>query len=421
MEQVLRALDNDDIGCEDVNELKEMLDYYLENMMSEECFDDEVYDPLNLDTASARAAEVEEASSRKIKHAEREAAKAAKAAKEAAESLEKEEKAAKEKRKKERSEKRKKEREAKEAAKLERKKVEAERKAKKAAAKAGGVPAAKSGAGPAPGPAPAPAPQPLSFAERLKSKGSLGASQGGAAQQQQQREQQVRAQQQQQRQQLIQQQQAQAQQQQAQQQAQARDARDDAARNLALRQQQAQQQQAQQRRDVATAQQQAQAGRGGGASMPPQPPPPPAAAHIVAQLEQSFKCLPQACDERDHSYAPRRPWRTPPSFPSTPLQMFNSPAAFEKLETDTLFYPFYHQQGTHHQYLAALKLRKESWRFHRKCVDSHGAAALRSFSPKRGPSSSSSPSLAHTPPTRSRSPGRPILLSSLSSPHRPGS
>ena len=58
MEQILRALDNDDINAADVNELRESLDYYLENHMDEDddCFDDEVYDPLNLESMSARAA-----------------------------------------------------------------------------------------------------------------------------------------------------------------------------------------------------------------------------------------------------------------------------------------------------------------------------------------------------------------------------
>ena len=42
--------------------------------------------------------------------------------------------------------------------------------------------------------------------------------------------------------------------------------------------------------------------------------------------------------------APRYP--TPSSFPQTPAPVFDSPAVFEKFDTDSLFFIFYYQQGT---------------------------------------------------------------------------
>ena len=37
-----------------------------------------------------------------------------------------------------------------------------------------------------------------------------------------------------------------------------------------------------------------------------------------------------------------------------------------KLGTETLFYIFYYMEGTRAQYMAALTLKKQSWRFHTK-------------------------------------------------------
>ena len=70
--------------------------------------------------------------------------------------------------------------------------------------------------------------------------------------------------------------------------------------------------------------------------------------------------------ERPKSYVPRNPYPTPSSFPQTPAAVFDSPATFEKFDTDTLFFIFYYQQGTYQQYLAARELKKRSWRYHKK-------------------------------------------------------
>ena len=60
------------------------------------------------------------------------------------------------------------------------------------------------------------------------------------------------------------------------------------------------------------------------------------------------------------------PFRTPDYYPKAPMPIFSSPALFEKFDTDTLFFIFYHLQGTHQQYLAAKELKKQSWRYHKK-------------------------------------------------------
>jgi CCR4-NOT transcription complex subunit 3 len=77
---------------------------------------------------------------------------------------------------------------------------------------------------------------------------------------------------------------------------------------------------------------------------------------------------------RPRQYIPKNPYmNTPVYYPQQPLVgvgggvLFeNQPGLFEKLDTDTLFFIFYYQQGTYQQYLAARELKKHSWRYHKK-------------------------------------------------------
>lgn len=86
----------------------------------------------------------------------------------------------------------------------------------------------------------------------------------------------------------------------------------------------------------------------------------------LKMLEPSLRHTPDPRDsERPKQYAPRNPYRTPPYFPAVPAPVFDDPAIFEKFSTDTLFFIFYFQQGTPHQYLAARELKKQSWRYHK--------------------------------------------------------
>lgn len=86
----------------------------------------------------------------------------------------------------------------------------------------------------------------------------------------------------------------------------------------------------------------------------------------LRMLEPSFSNIPDARDsDRPKQYAPRNPFRTPTAYPTAPAAIFDDPAIFEKFSIDTLFFIFYFQQGTPHQYLAARELKKQSWRYHK--------------------------------------------------------
>jgi CCR4-NOT transcription complex subunit 3 len=75
---------------------------------------------------------------------------------------------------------------------------------------------------------------------------------------------------------------------------------------------------------------------------------------ISDMLNHSMACLPLARDsDRLKQYVPRNPYNAPSQFPTQPSPLFENPAFFSKLSTDTLFFIFYYQQGTYQQYLAA--------------------------------------------------------------------
>jgi len=76
------------------------------------------------------------------------------------------------------------------------------------------------------------------------------------------------------------------------------------------------------------------------------------------------------CDPHDSEkprvYKPRNPLNTPNVFPTTPGSFFDDANLFERVETDTLFFVFYFQQGSYQQYLAAKELKRRAWRFHKQ-------------------------------------------------------
>ncbi|XP_058205456.1 uncharacterized protein LOC131319286 isoform X1 [Rhododendron vialii] len=94
--------------------------------------------------------------------------------------------------------------------------------------------------------------------------------------------------------------------------------------------------------------------------------------HNLQMLEAAFNKLPQPKDsEHAKSYISMNPAVTPPSYPQVQAPIVNNPAFWERLGAenngiDTLFFAFYYQQNTYHQYLAAKELKKLSWRYHRK-------------------------------------------------------
>jgi CCR4-NOT transcription complex subunit 3 len=87
----------------------------------------------------------------------------------------------------------------------------------------------------------------------------------------------------------------------------------------------------------------------------------------AAALTASLSHLPESSDsERPKGYVPKQPFPTHPAFPQTPSPAFDAPALFERFSTDTLFFIFYYNQGSYHQYLAARELRRHAWRFHKR-------------------------------------------------------
>jgi len=74
------------------------------------------------------------------------------------------------------------------------------------------------------------------------------------------------------------------------------------------------------------------------------------------------------------------PVAAPSSYPSSRLPVFDNPALFEKLDPESLFFAFYQQPGTYQQCLAARSLKQQAWRFHKQ----HQAWFQRHDEPKSG-------------------------------------
>lgn len=70
--------------------------------------------------------------------------------------------------------------------------------------------------------------------------------------------------------------------------------------------------------------------------------------------------------EQSRGIATPNPHSVPPSYPDMAPAHFSRPEFFSSLEPDTLFFIFYHLQGTYQQYLAARELKNQAWRFHKK-------------------------------------------------------
>jgi CCR4-NOT transcription complex subunit 3 len=70
--------------------------------------------------------------------------------------------------------------------------------------------------------------------------------------------------------------------------------------------------------------------------------------------------------EQSRGVATPNPHSVPQSYPDMAPPHFSRPEFFSSLEPDTLFFIFYHLQGTYQQYLAARELKNQAWRFHKK-------------------------------------------------------
>lgn len=75
----------------------------------------------------------------------------------------------------------------------------------------------------------------------------------------------------------------------------------------------------------------------------------------------------EPCDsEPARLYKPEQRCSTTAGYPQEPLQIFEDPRLYSRIEPDTLFYVFYYKQNTSQQYLAAKALKDQSWRFHKQ-------------------------------------------------------
>ena len=89
--------------------------------------------------------------------------------------------------------------------------------------------------------------------------------------------------------------------------------------------------------------------------------------NMLRILEGSLSSMPDAVDsDRTKRHVVRNPSPNATAFPTTPTTLFENPAIYEKFDLDTLFFIFYYQQGTYSQYLAAKELKKQSWAYHKK-------------------------------------------------------
>lgn len=71
--------------------------------------------------------------------------------------------------------------------------------------------------------------------------------------------------------------------------------------------------------------------------------------------------------ESPNHYRPQNPYAyTPPHYPQEPLGIFDDHRLYSRIDQDSLFYAFYYRQGTYQQYLAAKALKGQSWRFHKQ-------------------------------------------------------
>lgn len=90
-----------------------------------------------------------------------------------------------------------------------------------------------------------------------------------------------------------------------------------------------------------------------------------ATGRYLGGLQDSFLNMPGANEtERQRTYQPKNPYPTPSSYPTAPAATFDNPAFYDKAGIDCLFFIFHYSQGTYQQYLAAKELKKQSWRFH---------------------------------------------------------
>lgn len=90
------------------------------------------------------------------------------------------------------------------------------------------------------------------------------------------------------------------------------------------------------------------------------------AQRLVAASRESAPDVADTEPIRQHQ--PESWWDTSVTWPKETLPLIDNQALYSsaKVENDTLFYAFYYKQGTYQQYLAAKALKDQAWRFHKQ-------------------------------------------------------
>lgn len=100
-------------------------------------------------------------------------------------------------------------------------------------------------------------------------------------------------------------------------------------------------------------------------------------ANVKAPLTASTQRLVAASRESAPDVADSEPirihqpeswWDTSATWPKESLALVDNPALYQpsKVDNDTLFYAFYYKQGSYQQYLSAKALKDQAWRFHKQ-------------------------------------------------------
>ncbi|KAJ3271145.1 general negative regulator of transcription subunit 5 [Terramyces sp. JEL0728] len=88
---------------------------------------------------------------------------------------------------------------------------------------------------------------------------------------------------------------------------------------------------------------------------------------VNSLVDLSYQSAPTLIDsQKQKPYQPKDPYPVPTYYQQVPLSIFELPGIYERFDTNTLFFIFYYRQGTYHQFLAARELKRQSWRFHKK-------------------------------------------------------
>ncbi|KAJ4419248.1 general negative regulator of transcription subunit 5 [Gnomoniopsis sp. IMI 355080] len=97
-----------------------------------------------------------------------------------------------------------------------------------------------------------------------------------------------------------------------------------------------------------------------------QPPTNPSTQRVVAISRETCPDVVDA--EPIKTHRPESYWDTSVTWPKDQLALIGNAALYSpsKVDNDTLFYAFYYKQGTYQQYLSARALKDQAWRFHKQ-------------------------------------------------------